>query len=606
MESIIKEAGIALARTSGSDVTYGSREFTESFYTADGRFLLTGGGILLHVYGIANLVKYILNNYEKNIGIHEGDQFLFSDPYLAGMHVPDQIMITPIVYEGRRFGFCASLTHVPEVGSIDPGGFCPRATEVYHEGVRLRGLRIMNKGQRCEDAIQSIRAMVRLPDLVELDIMSKVACNNVIVRRMQDLIRKYGFDTMIAFGDEIIDYSERVAKQRLSSMADGIWKSVTYLDHDGVENRIYRLVLTATKEGDNLTFDWTGSAAQAPSFVNAAIGAAMGCSFAVLAARLFYDVPWNEGIIRPIKIVAPQGTIINPEYPAPVSGGMPSGAGVCAFAVQDVLNKMFLASGDSFRAEVSGTFGWSVHAVLFHGVNQYRDLFAWLPLHEILGGMGARTFSDGVSTALSIQSPKARIQNVEDMELRYPVLFLYRRQKKNSGGPGTFRGGLGGEFCVFVRDSPIGMINLVSFQAGVEPALATGLAGGLPASNAISRIIRHSNLAELFAAGTIPKEVTEISGKVEEVPTKGIVSLSENDVLINSWHGGGGFGDPLDRAPELVLQDLNEELITEQVAEKVYGVVFDAAKSKVNTGATVEMRTSLRKNRLLTAKFPAS
>jgi N-methylhydantoinase B len=601
MLAAINEAGAVLVRTSGSEVVVTVREFTQSYYTADGHLTLTGGGILLHVKSIADIVKYLIDNYENTIGINEGDMFIFSDPYLGGMHPPDQTIVAPIFWKGKRVGFCASLTHIPDTGAIDAGGFCPRATEIYHEGLRLRGLRVMEAGVRCDDVFNTIKAAVRLPDVVELDMLSKIASNNVLIKRAQELIEKYGLGTCETMNRELIRYSERLAREKIRKITDGEWKSVTYLEHDGVKSNLFRIQLTATKKGDQLILDFSGSSPQASTSINATYHAAMGCAFAILAGRLFYDIPWNEGILKPLELRLPENCIINAKYPAAVSQGMPSGGGVVVFAVQDVLSKMLLASGEELRRESSGVFGWSVHFALPVGTDQYGNFFVWPIMDECAGGMGARTYKDGVGTGGTIQTPKVRIGNIEEYEQRYPVLFFFRREEKDSAGAGKFRGGSGGEFCFTLHNSPTGYIDTMLTGAGVEPAIALGMAGGLPARQGRFLKITNSDALSLLQHATIPQSVQEIQGAKEALPPKGYVRIAKGDCFYFAWHGGGGFGDSIDRDPELVREDIIDQIVSPEYAEGVYGVVVKGENANIDQTATARRREEIRRERLTQA-----
>ena len=598
MLAAINEAGAVLVRTSGSEVVVTVREFTQSYYTADGHLTLTGGGILLHVKSIAEIVNYLIQNYEDTIGINEGDMFIFSDPYLGGMHPPDQTIVAPIFWKGKRVGFCASLTHIPDTGAIDAGGFCPRATDSFQEGLRLRGLRIMKGGARCEDVFNTIKGMVRLPDIVELDILSKIASNNVLIKRAQGLIEKYGLETYERMNRELIRYSERLAREKLRKIADGEWRSVTYLEHDGTQPNLFRIQVTATKKGGHLTLDYSGSSPQAATSVNATYHAAMGCAFAILAGRLFYDIPWNEGILKPLELKLPENCIINAKFPAAVSQGMPSGGGIVVFAVQDVLSKMLLASGTELRREASSVFGWSVHFALPVGIDQYGKFFVWPIMDECAGGMGARTYKDGVGTGGTIQTPKVRIGNIEEYEQRYPLLFFFRREEKDSGGAGKFRGGSGGEFCFTLHKSPTKYVDVALSGAGIEPAIALGVAGGLPARQGRFIKINKSNAFSVLQEGRIPQDLEQIQGDKEFLPPKGYTRLEEKDCFYLAWHGAGGYGDPIERDPKSVRQDVIDEVVSSYVAKGVYGVAVRDDSFEIDHAATTKRREEIRRERL--------
>jgi N-methylhydantoinase B len=324
----------------------------------------------------------------------------------------------------------------------------------------------------------------------------------------------------------------------------------------------------------------------------------MGCAFAILAGRLFYDIPWNEGILNPLELILPENCIINAKFPAAVSQGMPAGGGIVVFAVQDVLSKMLLASGEDLRREASSVFGWSVHFALPVGIDQYGKFFVWPIMDECAGGMGARTYKDGVGTGGTIQTPKVRIGNIEEYEQRYPLLFFYRREEKDSAGAGKFRGGSGGEFCFTLHKSPTKYVDVALSGAGIEPAIALGVAGGLPARQGRFIKIKKSDALSVLQQGKIPQSIEQIRGEREFLPPKGYTRLDDQDCFYLAWFGAGGFGDPIERDPESVRQDVIDEVISPFVAKGVYGVAVRDDSFEIDHAATTQRREEIRRERL--------
>src|SRR6185503_7146455 len=232
-----------------------------------------------------------------------------NDSYTAALHPPDVYLISPIHYEGRLTGFAANFVHVTDIGAIDPGGFSPSARDNYQEGFQSKGLKIVEGGRIRRDVLDTFLNMVRDPGMTQLDLRSQLAANHVAKQRMKELYADYGVDVVEAL-------SEQLVRTRLGELPDGEWRVREYIDMPGANAKVE---LTATKEGDALTYDFTGSSPQVELGVNCSYWATWGGLFAPIFPLLAWDVTWNEGVTRPIRLIAPEGTIVNCTRPAPIS-----------------------------------------------------------------------------------------------------------------------------------------------------------------------------------------------------------------------------------------------------------------------------------------------
>jgi N-methylhydantoinase B len=274
---VVEEAVITLKHVSGSAITNEGHDLMVSLYQADGSLLMGGVGFLHHLTSAAEACKAIIRKFQGRIG--EGDLFLLNDPYTAALHTSDIYLVSPIHHCGKLVAWSACFVHVSDIGAMNPGGFAPDAQDIYTEGFSSPGIKLVERGELRQDVWDTILNMVRSPEMVALDLRSMIACNNVARERMLALIDKYGALTVDAACKMLIDQSEQRLRERLREFPEGQWQSRQYLE---VKGDIYKVLLTMSKIGDTLTFDFTGSSAQSKYSVNCSKWASLGGLFAPL------------------------------------------------------------------------------------------------------------------------------------------------------------------------------------------------------------------------------------------------------------------------------------------------------------------------------------
>src|SRR5690242_5382371 len=311
---VVEEAVITLKHVSGSAITNEGHDLMVSLYQADGSLLMGGVGFLHHLTSAAEACKAIIRRFGSQIA--EGDMFLLNDPYTAALHTSDIYLVSPIHHGGKLVAWSACFVHVSDIGAMNPGGFAPEAQDIFTEGFSSPGIKLIDRGELRQDLWDTILNMVRSPEMVALDLRSMIACNNVARERMLALIEKYGTTIVDDACRALIDQSEARLRERLRELPNGRWQSRQYFE---VKGEICKVLLTMTKQDDTLTFDFTGSSPQSKYSVNCSKWASLGGLFAPLFPLLCFDIVWNEGAIRPITMIAPDGTIVNCTRPAPVS-----------------------------------------------------------------------------------------------------------------------------------------------------------------------------------------------------------------------------------------------------------------------------------------------
>ena len=584
---VVEEAVITLKHVSGSAITNEGHDLMVSLYQADGSLLMGGVGFLHHLTSAAEACKSIIRKFEGRIG--EGDLFLLNDPYTAALHTSDIYLVSPIHHGGKLVAWSASFVHVSDIGAMNPGGFAPDAQDIFTEGFSSPGIKLVERGELRQDVWDTILNMVRSPEMVALDLRSMIACNNVARERMLALIEKYGAQIVDAACKMLIDQSEARLRQRLRELPDGRWQSRQYLE---VKGETYKVLLTMTKSGDLLTFDFTGSSPQSKYSVNCSKWASLGGLFAPLFPLLCYDIVWNEGVIKPITMVAPEGTIVNCTRPAPVSVATVGAIQSVNNAACSAIGKM-LAASDKYADEATAVWHANHFAIFMFGNNQRGRLAIGILTETFAGAGGARTFADGVDIGGEIPNPISRMANVETIEAQFPIRYLFRRRLKDSGGAGEYRGGAGGEMAIVAHDAPDGGIHYVVSGKGTKFPQSEGLGGGYPGG--VNDYVWVHAPREIHNVDRFAHSLDTIPGESEPI-SWGVFPLMGNDALYVRWNGGGGIGDPLDRPAEKVLADIDAGLISEKAATDIYGIVRQGGALDQN--ATQAKRAALRDARL--------
>jgi N-methylhydantoinase B len=578
---ITDEAVITLKHVSGSAITNEGHDLLVGLYRADGSLLMGGFGYLFHMVYAAEACKAIIRRFAGDIS--ENDIYFLNDPYTAAGHTSDVYLISPIHYKGQLVAWSACFVHIADVGALNPGGFSPDSRDIYTEGFSSPGLKLVAAGQLRQDVFDTILNMVRSPDMVALDIRSMIACHNVTKERMHDLIEKYGSETVARAGDMLIAQSEQLLRSRIAELPKGRWQSRQYMKVDG---KAYKVCLTMENDGESLIFDFTGSSPQTDRPINCTRLANFGAVLGPLFTLICFDAIWNEGILRGIKVISPEKSIVNCQRPAPISVATIGAIQSTRIAASITMSKM-LAASDKYRCEATAAWHANSFAIFPFGRNQHNRHVLGIMTETFGGAGGARTFADGVDVGGLITNPIARMANVETTENHFPIRYLFRRRRVNSGGPGKYRGGAGMELAIVPHDAPDGGLRYVISGKGQAHALTEGLCGGFPGARNRYVWVKTQNAGNEAA---IALRFEDFVGKKEDV-SWGVFPLMDQDVLYVAVNGGGGYLDPLERNPEAVLNDVRDHIVSPEAARRVYGTVID--DGILNVAATEKLREML-------------
>ncbi len=588
--TINDEMALTLIKTAGNPSITEAHDFMVALFTPDGEIALGGWGGNRHVSCTALACKGILARFPPD-DIHEDDVFLLNDPYVAAIHQPDVYVISPIHFEGELVGWTANFTHLADIGGIDPGS-SPRATEVVQEGLRIPGLRIADRGVLRRDVWDTLLHMTREPEMNALQLKAQMAANNTGKEKVRTLLQKVGVAQYQAIVAQMIAGSEQALRARLRQLPDGVWRSREYFD---TRDRLFTVQLAMTKEGDRLAFDFTGTSEQASSFINCTYWGTRGGIFVSVSSMLGHGLPWNEGLLKPLQLTVPEGTLLNCAFPAPVSMGTVAASRLATIASWSTISAM-LAQSDQFADEASALWTSSATGLRVSGINRENRYFVLTPFPDV-GGGGARTFADGIDTGGGCNNPMVAVPNVETIERSSPCLYLFRRQVPDSGGPGTYRGGVATDVAFALHKAPAGRLMGNLFGSGAEPAQTHGLFGGLPACNTLFTLHADTHVRDALQTET-PLDLGALGGNIQRLPVQGLFEIDVDGVFYMRADGGGGLGDPLLRAPARVLTDVRAGLVSAQQARECYGVVLEASAAAVDEDATSALRRELRAARL--------
>jgi N-methylhydantoinase B len=595
------EGALTIARLSGSPVATEVFDMNTGLMTASGDLVYIDNFICAQATTLSPLVKHLLDEYADNPGFGPGDIFLCNDPYVSVCH-QNCVGVAGPIFEGEELlGWAGASLHAIDVGGPTAGQVQVDAADIHGEQPLIGPVKVYEGGRFRKDVENTYLNNSRLPDILGLDLRAKVAAVQVIRRRLLEAFGEFGRETVLAAMDDVIDYTEGRLRARLAELPDGTWRHRGFIEFG---DDIYECHVTLVKEGAGLRFDFSDSDGQAPAVINCAYPGLVGGVLASVMVYLCWDMPWSPaGVLRTIEIESRPGTVVHAEYPAGVSKSTTTAIWEVRNLASIVIGKMLAASERHRDRAMAGWQGVKALEELF-GREPGGERFGGPLLDGMAGGGGAMPTRDGIDTGGHTSSLRATIANVESYELRYPILYLYRRQTPDSGGPGTFRGGAGVSLMYTVHgveEIPTKILHTF----GVEQPESPGLCGGYPSTTNQFAIMRDSDVLARFASGEVPQRLEELAGELEVHGAYAVTSMRRSDVYRAVSMGGGGYGDPLDRDPRLVARDVERSLVTREWAQRSWGVVLTEDGS-VDQEATAASRLQLREARRRAASAPPS
>jgi len=594
LAAVNDEAAATMRLVSGSPVANEAYDMNVGLMNADGDCIAIGVYISIHALSLSATVKDIQREYAEAPGIAPGDVFMCNDPYVGACHQMDVTVVAPIFVGDDLLGWTGSTVHQIDLGGPVEGQVQIGATSIWGEQPIFPPMKIVDGGVLRADVERAYLRRTRLPDLTALDLKAMIAGCNVAVERVQELADRYGRETIAAAIEDVTDVTEARFRARLRELPDGTWTHRGYIEYDTV----YPVVVSVTKSGDRLTFDFTETADQAPAVINCTRPACVGATIAAVLPYLCFDMPWSPaGLQRAIDVRTREGSVVHAAWPAGVSKATTTGSFMATISTSVCLAKL-LAASEAHRDQFMATWLGGLYVEDVFWIDHRVEFFAAADLEAMAGGSGARSFADGLDAGGFLDSPSSIIANVEDYEYSYPVLYLYRRVQSDTGGAGRFRGGATLSMCYVPHDVDEIPVKIMHAIGTLQPG-SSGIAGGYPSCTNQFAIKRDTNVWEIFAGGELPSDLDELEGTMEVYP-ESIVRTSQgrDDVYRCVAMGGAGYGDPLDREPERVHADVVSGVVTLEHARARYGVVLDAEGTGVDQEATARCREVIRAERL--------
>jgi N-methylhydantoinase B len=595
LAAITEEQAITLKSVSGSPVVTEATDFNTGLYLADGSIATMGQQVLLHTGTMSSVIRSIIKDFSARPGIREGDMFILNDPYRGAVHQPDVSIVAPIFHDGTHVAWAGSCAHQLDVGGMSFGSWAVKATEIQQESMLLPGIKLVDGGELREDLWQMIMGMTRLPHVLGLDLKAMIAANRTAERRLGEVMDRYGVELVKRIMVAEIEASERQLRARLRRLPDGVFRARDFLEHDGHSNQLYQIEVALRKRDDELVFDLSGSSPQAPGFINCTRSGLVGAIFTAMLPILAPDIRWNEGILRPVTISAPEGLICNARWPAPASAGTVSAVWVVVNAATMAVSRLAACAPET-RAESPGVTKGSMWVLTLAGQDRDGGPFGTFLLDSTVGGAGAYIDHDGLDASGEYPVPRPAVANVESNEASGPYLYLYRRLLPDTGGPGRTRGGVASGLAITPHDTD--RLHAMLIGHGVEVPNSTGVFGGMEAA-CNQAVLRPAQANGDLPIGQVtdPESIIALGGEAHVLgPKPGHFDLAAGDVLAYGFQGGGGYGDPIERDPADVVGDVKDGFVTVKSAREQYGVVIEHGQLDVE--ATADERAAIRAARL--------
>jgi len=496
--------GATLKRTAFSPNIKERRDYSCAIFDHHGDMLAQGDHMPVHLGSMPLSVKAAIEN--RNIG--PGDIVILNDPYKGGTHLPDITLVSGVFSRKKLIFYVACRAHHSDVGGMSPGSM-PLAEEIYQEGLRIPPIKLMSGGKLNTDVWDLILSNVRTPQEREGDLAAMLGANRTGERRLMEVVEKYGWNEVSRYVTEILNYSERMTRHAISVIPDGTYEAEDFLDNDGITDKPIAIRVRIQIKGDQAVIDFSRSDPQVQGSVNAVYAITASVVFYVFRTLVSLLIPSNAGGMRPLQIIAPEGTIVNARPPAAVCGGNVE----TSQRIVDVLYKCLAAA---MPGRIPAASQGTMNNFTFGGVDP-RTQKAVAYYETVSGGMGARPTMDGLS-GVHTHMTNSMNTPVEALEHAYPVRMLRYSLRPESGGQGKCRGGDG--VIRELRFLTKAQITVLSDRRKFPPY---GLNGGEPGQRGMNVLIRKD-------------------GRREELPSKFSTSVEAGDILSIQSPGGGGWG----------------------------------------------------------------
>ena len=537
-----------MIRSANSFIVKEMEDCSASILDVNGQLLAEEAGPPIQLNTVGICLKTVLEHYFPPDAWAPGDVVITNDPYaggesMAATHTNDYLAFHPIFHEGRLVAFSGLMVHHFDIGGMNMGtrGW---GVEIYQEGLRIPPMKIVEGGVLDGKLLEVILTNTRTREMLENDLTSQISSVQVAGQDVTDLFRKYGAATMHTCFTELIDYAERRTREEIARIPDGTWRHEEPILDDGAKGGPYWLRLALTKQGSDIVLDFTGTDAQVAGPVNSPLATTLAAVYYVLRCVTDASIPASEGCKKPVRVIAPPGTLVNARSPAAVYQRMI----VCHTIVDLVMGALAQAIPERVMADSCGCL--YNYTIVTDPDSGRRTVFG----EVVPGGIGATSRADGINV-VACHVTNCHIPPIEAMEMESPVRYLRREFRSDSAGAGRFRGGVGQVLTYRILGKDPGLQH-TSQKSVSRPQ---GVTGGLPGDGG----------RWVINAGEPGEHTLEYAiGDIEPLET--------GDTVTHYTPGGGGYGDPLSRDPAAVVADVRSGMVSVEQAERLYGVSIDA------------------------------
>lgn len=560
--SIALEMAEVLYRMSNSSIIRESEDLGCGIFDAEGRELCESETSPMHIGSIPFYIRGILQKLRGNI--HDGDVIIHNHPYFGASHTPDLAVLIPIFHDEELIGFAGATAHLIDVGSAVPG-LNVDLIDIYGEGTLYNAIKLYRRGELNEDVWAILGDGTRTPDMNKGDIEAMIAATRRGRTRFLDLVERYGKPEVLAASEYWMDYSEKMLRAEIAKLPDGDYYAESWLDNDGRNFDVpLKVAVTVKVRGEDITIDLTGSADETPTAFNVPFDGSLkvACYYAIRTllldqATIEGFVPQNDGMFRAVEVVAPLGSIFNPRFPRACFSRMAQ--------CQRVIDCVIRAMADVLPDQVTAGNAATVTSVSMSGFDEARGQY-WVCVEVNEGSYGARATKDGLD---AVDNLMANTRNVpcEELEMHYPLKVERYELRSDSPGAGRWRGGVG-----HVREVRFLVDGFFSCNGDRFTEQPYGIFGGLDGrTGSLSRIPEGKD-AEAWPS--------KVSGR----------AVRSGDLIQVVGPSSAGYGDPMERSPEHVLNDWLDDIIELEEAKSVYGVAIDEEAAEIDQAETDRLR----------------
>ncbi|MBI3092269.1 MAG: hydantoinase B/oxoprolinase family protein [Candidatus Tectomicrobia bacterium] len=566
LQTVTREMAESMLRTSRSPIFSEVRDFITAIFDRQGRLVAQTAFIPVLMGSTPFAMDAIAARFREEI--RDGDVYLLNDPFHGNNHLPDFTVAKPVMVAGDVAFWVMTRGHHADVGAKGSSGYNPEASNVWEEGIRIPPVKLYEGGVRRSDLWEFLLLNIRLADIVEGDLQCQIGACVVGERRLQGLAAKFGMALVGTAIETYLKGTEEQMRREIRRIPNGVYKAERFLDHDGiVKDRLVGVRLTLTVNEDAITFDYSESDPQVKGYVNSPLSNTTSCTYIALFSSLQDEVPVTAGSTAPVSVISRDGTVTNPRPPAATSG--------CTLVTCAALVEAgWLALAQAVPSQVQAPWGrWC--GPMKTAYNPRTGRWTASLSNQCKPGSGATEGYDGWGHIGPISSSGgARAADPELFEFVYPYTQLLYEYRPDSGGAGKWRGGLGTR-AIWRMETD--QVLCATAGGGLRPETTPpGLAGGR------GGVLSHLSLRRP-------------DGTEREIDVNALYELRSGDVLEVASSGGGGFGDPFERAIELVADDVANGYVTPAAARELYGVVIDPLTLNVDLPATEALRKWTRR-----------